>query len=147
VYVIVDAHAATLQALVIKDSTSTPQRLATSAAEAQTRALARVQAFVDSVRVQPQGTPQRSTLRYRADTVMVATGDTLAATHVSATTDRRSVNPAWYLIHIKSGSVQPVDSLIGDATGLPPSAGGWDNNGRFYYAKELAIWRAQVNAR
>jgi hypothetical protein len=143
--VVVDAHAAALQALAITDSAAALRGPA-AGDQARARARVRVQAFIDSVRVQPEGTPQRSTLRYRADTVVVATGDTLAAAHVSATSDRGSVNPAWYLVHIESGSVQPLDSLIGSSVGLPHSAGGWDNNARFYYAKERAIWRARVTA-
>ena len=146
VYAIVDAHAAALQALAITDSAGVPRGPAPAADQARTQALARIQSFIDSVRVQPEGTPQHSTLRYRADTVIVAAGDTLAAAHVSAAADGGSVNPAWYVMHIESGSIQPVDSLIGRSVGLPHSAGGWDNSGRFYYAKERAIWRARVAA-
>ena len=147
VYAVVDAHAATLEALAITDSTSTTRGPAAPASQARAQALARLQSFIDSVRVQPEGTPQRSTLRYRADTVIIAAGDTLAAAHVSADANGSSVNPAWYLVHIQSGSVQPVDSLVGRSIGLPRSGGGWDNNGRFYYAKERSIWRARVTAR
>jgi hypothetical protein len=147
VYAIIDAHAGALQALSISDSARTPPRPAPSGDQARIEALARVQSFVDSVRVQPEGTPQRSVLRYRADTVIVAVGDTLAAAHVSADTEGSPVNPAWYLVHIGSGSVEPLDSLVGRAAGLPPSAGGWDNSGTFYYAKERSIWRARVSAR
>lgn len=147
VYAVVDAHAAALEALAITDSARTPPALPASRNQARTQALARVQSFIDSVRVQPEGTPQRSVLRYRADTVIVASGDTLAAAHVSANAGGGSVNPAWYLVHIASGLVQPVDSLVGGSAGLPRSAGGWDNGGRFYYAKERSIWRARVDAR
>jgi hypothetical protein len=147
VYAVINAHAAALEALAITDSARTLRRPAPSGDQARTEAFARVQSFIDSVRVQPEGTPQRSALRYRADTVIVAVGDTLAAAHVSADTEGSSVNPAWYVVHIGSGSVQPLDSLIGRSAGLPPSAGGWDNSGTFYYAKERSIWRARVNAR
>ena len=146
IYAVVDAHAATLEALAITDSARTPPRPAPSADRAQAQALSRAQSFVDSIRVQPEGTPQRSALRYRADTVIVATGDTLAAAHVSAGTEGNSANPAWYVVHIESGAVQPIDSLVGSSAGLPRSAGSWDNSGRFYYAKERSIWRARVDA-
>jgi hypothetical protein len=147
VYAVVDAHAASLQALAITDSLRTPASAQSSGTQAHTDALTRVRSFIDSVRVQPEGTPQGSTLRYRADTVIVAAGDTLAAAHVSAESSGSSVNPAWYLVHIRSGSIQPIDSLVGRASGLPRAAGGWDNGGTFYYAKERSIWRARVNAR
>jgi hypothetical protein len=147
VYAIVDAHAAALEALAITDSARALPAPAPSTMQARTNALARLQSFIDSLRVQPEGTPQRSVLRYRADTIIVAAGDTLAAAHVAADADGGSVNPAWYVVHIESGSVQPIDSLVGRATGLPRSAGGWDNSGTFYYAKERSIWRARVTAR
>jgi hypothetical protein len=147
VYAVVDAHAATLEALATTDSASAARTPAAPANQARAKALARLQSFIDSVRVQPEGTPQRSTLRYRADTVILAAGDTLAAAHVSAEANGVSANPAWYLVHIQSGTVQPVDSLVGSSVGLPRSAGAWDNNGRFYYAKERSIWRASVTAR
>ena len=147
VYVIVDAHAPALEALAITDSTSAAARPAAPASQARARALSRIQEFIDSVRVQPDGTPQRSALRYRADTVVIAAGDTLAAAHVSAETQGSSVNPAWYVVHIESGSVHPVDSLVGRSAGLPRSAGSWDSGGSFYYAKERSIWRARVSAR
>lgn len=146
VYAVVDAHAAALEALAITDSTRAARGPAAQADQARAQALARLQGFIDSLRVQPEGTPQRSTLRYRPDTVIVAVGDTLAAAHVSAETNGSSVNPAWYLVHIQSGRVQPVDSLVGRSLGLPRSAGAWDNIGRFYYAKERSIWRARVTA-
>ena len=147
VYAVVDAHAAALEALAITDSTTAARAPAAPTNQARAQALARLQSFIDSVRVQPEGTPQRSTLRYRADTVIVAAGDTLAAAHVSADASGSSVNPAWYLVHIQSGTVQPIDSLVGRSLGLPRSAGAWDNNARFYYAKERSIWRARVTAR
>lgn len=147
VYAVVDAHAAALEALAMTDSAHPPPGPASSRGLARTAAMGRVQSFIDSVRVQPEGTPQRSTLQYRVDTVIVSAGDTLAAGHVSAAAEGGSVNPAWYIVHIRSGSVQSVDSLVGRSVGLPLSAGGWDNHGTFYYAKERSIWRARVNAR
>lgn len=147
VYAIVDAHAPALEALAITDSTTAVARPEAPVTQARSRALSRIQEFIDSVRVQPDGTPQRSALRYRADTVVVAAGDTLAAAHVSAETEGSSANPTWYVVHIESGFVQPVDSLVGKSAGLPRSAGSWDNRGSFYYAKERSIWRARVSAR
>lgn len=147
VYGVIDAHAAALEALAVADSAGIHRGAAVTGSDAQRQALARVQSFIDSVRVQPEGTPQQSALHYRADTVIVAAGDTLAAAHVAAATNGSSVNPAWYLVHIESGSVHAIDSLIGRSIGLPRSAGGWDTTGRFYYAKERSIWRARVTAR
>jgi hypothetical protein len=148
VYAVIDAHAAALQAMAITDSASGRRSSdASTTGAAPTEALTRVQRFIDSVRVQPDGTPQQSALRYAADTVIIAPGDTLAAAHVSAKANGSSVNPGWYLVHIRSNSVTAVDSLIGASSGLPRSGGGWDTKGGFYYAKERSIWRARVTAR
>jgi hypothetical protein len=141
VRVVVDAHAARLEALHAMGS----QSGAPAPAQPQNpnaAALSRAQAFIDSIRVQPGGTPQGSTLRYRADSVLLAPGDTFAAVHVLANDGRGgTVNPTWYIAHLPSGHIQPVDSLTGYSTGLPSSAGQWGADGAFYYAKERSVWR------
>ena len=143
VRVVVDAHAAQLEALEAADlQRRAPSRGAAN--DQSTTALARAQAFIDSVRVQPGGTPQESALRYRADSVILAPGDTFAAVHVSVRNSQgATANPAWYIAHVPSGNMQAVDSLTGTSSGLPASAGQWDSSGTFYYAKERSIWRAQ----
>jgi hypothetical protein len=143
VRLVVDAHAAQLEAMEVAGTLS-PPRLGTSATKPNTNGLSRAQTFIDSVRVQPEGTPQISTLRYRADSIIVAPSDTLAAVHVSASDIQGTkVNPAWYLVHLPSGHVQAIDSLIGRSSGLPASAGQWGADGAFYYAKERSLWRAR----
>lgn len=143
VRVVVDAHAAQLEALEVtgaQASRSQTQGVSTSSSPA----LSRAQAFIDSVRVQPEGTPQGSALRYEADSIVIAPSDTFAAVHVLAhDVQGTKVNPAWYLAHLPSGHMQPVDSLTGRSTGLLSSAGQWGVNGLFYYAKERSIWRVQ----
>jgi len=144
VWVVVDAHAAALQALSTEGShrsQSLPSRSDTAIKTARVRA----QAFIDSVRVQPGGAPQQSALHYRVDTVITA-GDTLAAIHVVATDGAQDLtsNPAWYLAHLPSGHVRAIDSLTGYSSGLPATAGGWVEGGTFYYAKERSIWRAEL---
>lgn len=147
--VVVDAHAAELQTVeAARAQDSATAARAPARSEAYTRALSRTQAFIDSVRVQPAGTPQRSALRYRADSTLMARGDTLAAVHVSAQDSQRTqLNPAWYLVHLPSGHVQAVDSLTGQSVGLEASAGQWGADGSFYYAKERSIWRARPTAK
>ena len=142
VRVIVDAHAAQLEAL---EATSTRPRSSeiNVTNDRNTAALSRAQAFIDSVRVQPGGTPQESALRYRADSIVIAPGDTFAAVHVSAGNTGITANPAWYVTHLPSGHMQAVDSLTGTSSGLPASAAAWGADGAFYYAKEQSIWRAQ----
>jgi hypothetical protein len=147
VYVVIDAHAAELKTADATGTTTsrTPQGPPGNSNET---AKSRAQAFIDSVRVQPEGTPQRSALRYRADSVLVAPGDTFAAVHVSAADQEgRTVNPAWYLLHLPSGDVHPVDSLTGRSPGLPASGGQWGDANSFYYAKERTIWRVQPSVR
>lgn len=147
VRVVIDAHAAQLEALEVAGA-ERPHTLAQPPdTQPNAGALSRAQAFIDSIRVQPEGTPQGSALQYRADSILIAPGDTLAAVHVSASDVQGTrVNPAWYLTHLPSGHVQPVDSLIGRSSGLSASAGRWGADGSFYYAKERSIWRAQPNA-
>jgi hypothetical protein len=145
VHLVVDAHAAELQAVKVTGVQGTnvaPSDTAKSPSSA--KALSRARTFIDSIRVQPTGTPQHSALQYRADSVLVARGDTLAAVHVSAAdVHGTKVNPSWYLVHLPSGHMQAVDSLTGQSLGLAPSAGQWGPNSSFYYAKERSIWRAQ----
>lgn len=148
VRLVVDAHAAQLEAVQVtgaQGARSTPPS-ASSAVNDQSRvdALSRAQAFIDSIRVQPEGAPQQSTLRYRADSILVAVDSTVAAVHVSAGDSRGgTINPAWYLVHLPSGHVYPIDSLTGSSPGLAASSGRWGSDGAFYYAKERSIWRAQ----
>jgi hypothetical protein len=146
VRVVIDAHAAQLEALeAAKPQASQPQ--AAQPSNSGTVALSRAQAFIDSVRVQPEGTPQGSALRYQADSIIVAPTDTFAAVHVLANDIRGTkVNPAWYLAHLPSGHMRPIDSLTGRSSGLLSSAGQWGADGVFYYAKERSIWRVQPNA-
>ena len=145
VWIVVDVHANQLEAIVTSDSGRRPARSkSVLAPQSAALAMTRAQAFIDSVRVQPDGTPQRSTLRYRADTAAVAPDTALAAVHVSANDHQgKKSNPAWYLVHIPSGHVHPVDSLTGSSPGLPATAGQWNAEGLFYYAKERSILRAQ----
>lgn len=144
---VVDAHAATLQTVEAASAQDSATIARARRSEAYTKALFRTQAFIDSIRVQPAGTPQRSALRYRADSALIAGGDTLAAVHVSAGDNQRNkLNPAWYLVHVPSGHVQAVDSLTGQSVGLEASAGQWGTDGSFYYAKERSIWRARPSA-
>ena len=148
VRVVVDAHAAQLEALETSRATSRPPSDTTrGASEASRSALDRAQRFIDSLRVQPQGTPQGSALRYRPDTILVGPGDSLAAAHVSATDAQGSrSNPAWYVVHLPSGQVQAVDSLIGRSIELAPTAAKWGHDGTFYYAKGQSIWRVRPTA-
>lgn len=150
VRVVVNSHAEQLEAL---DATGAQQMSPPGEAQPTegtpgVAALARAREFIDSVRIQPTGTPQRSTLRYQPDTVLVAPGDTLAAVYVSAgMTEGTKVNPAWYLVHLPSSHMVPVDSLTGRSSGLSATAGRWGANGVFYYAKEQSIWRAQPSVK
>ena len=146
VRIIVDVHATQLQAIEASDGKGRPTASKSLSTERSAKlAVERTQAFIDSIRVQPEGMPQRSAiLQYKADTVTIAPDTLVAAVHVSAQdgTGKRS-NPSWYLLHIPSGHVRPVDSLTGSSPGLPASAGQWSRTGMFYYAKERSIWQAQ----
>lgn len=142
VHVIVDAHAPALEAILAgsRRADSIPTR---TDPDLRIDARRRIQQFVDSVRVQPEGSPQGSALRYEADTVLLAPVDSVAAVHVSAGRGARGVmNPMWYLMHLPSGGVRAIDSLVGESTGLSADAGIWGADGRFYFARERSIQRA-----
>jgi hypothetical protein len=144
VHVVVDAHASQLQALEVTGAPTNRSPPTVKMDSSTSAVLSRAQAFIDSIRVQPDGTPQRSTLRYEVDTISLAPSDTFAAVHVLARgIQGTKVNPAWYLVHLPSSHVQAIDSLTGQSPGLPSTAGEWGADGRFYYAKERSIWRAQ----
>jgi len=144
VRVVIDAHAAQLQAIQGAGSTRETMETSPGSAELIRRSLSRAQAFVDSVRVQPTGAPHRSTLRYSADTILIGPGDSLAAIHVMAVgPDGRQANPTWYLMYLPNGDMHPLDSLVGALSGLVADAGQWGADGAFYYAKDRSIWRAR----
>lgn len=146
VRVVVDVHATQLEAIEASEGRGRSNAGNPPTTERSTMlAVERAQAFIDSVRVQPEGIPQQSTtLHYKADTATLAPDTLVAAVHVSAHdhTGKRS-NPSWYLVHIPSGHVRPVDSLTGSSPGLPASGGQWTRGRVFFYAKERSIWRAQ----
>lgn len=147
VRIVVDAHAAQLEAIQAADSQSHSSNAPWLNDSTNAVALSRAQVFIDSIRVQPGGRPQGSTLRYQADTVIIAPTDSFAAVHVSARNSQGAqANPAWYLTHMASGHIRAIDSLTGTSTGLPASAGQWGADGNFYYAKERTIWRARPKA-
>ena len=145
VRVVVDVHATQLEAIEASQAKPRPAAaLQTPASRSAAAAVKRAQAFIDSVRVQPEGTPQHSALHYQADTATIAPDTVLAAVHVSARDHQGTTsNPSWYLVHIPSGHVRPVDSLTGSSPGLAATGGKWSSDGVFYYAKERSILRAR----
>jgi len=146
VRVVIDVHTAQLEALEVRTGAQPPASIldGTSSGIALTRA----RAFVDSIRIQPQGTPQHSALRYEPDTVILAPGDTFAAVHVAASDQQGTkVNPAWYVTHLPTGEVEAVDSLTGQSRGLLARAAVWGSTDVFYYAKERSIWQVRVSAK
>lgn len=148
VRVVIDAHAAQLEAIQGSGSVRETVNTSPAGAELTRRSLSRAEAFVDSVRVQPTGAPHRSTLRYSADTILMGPGDSLAAVHVMATgPEGRQVNPTWYLMYVPNGDMHPLDSLVGAPSGLIAKAGRWGADGAFYYAKDRSIWRARPTVR
>lgn len=148
VRVVIDAHAAQLQAIQGEASVHDTVNTRTANADLIKPSLSRAQAFVDSIRVQPAGAPHQSALRYSADTVLLGPGDSLAAVHVTAVgPEGRQVNPTWYLLYVPNGDMHPLDSLVGAPSGLIAETGQWGADGAFYYAKDRSIWRARPTVR
>jgi hypothetical protein len=144
VRVVIDAHAPRLEAVTSPQSSLAPVESPESQKEGELEGRRRAQHFIDSIRVQPQGAPQASTLRYEADSVLMSPTDSIAAVHVAAGRGvSGSVNPTWYLIHLPSGQVRPVDSLVGESHGLAATAGKWGQEGSFYYARDRTVLRVR----
>jgi hypothetical protein len=71
----------------------------------------------------------------------MAPGGGLAAFYVTASGQS---NPAWYALDVRSGAVAPIDEVTGPAAEMAEGAAGWTADGHFVYAKQLAIWEAEV---
>jgi hypothetical protein len=142
VRVIIDAHASTL--VTIQDLSTAPGAAAppgTVSPEVRARATR----FVDSTRFQPDGRPQQSALRYAPTRFLTASRDSVAVFHVAATDSvGRLSNPTWYLLDLATGGVQPIDSIIGPMTAMPPDAGAWTDDGTFLYTKGLTLYELRV---
>ena len=149
VHAVVDIHA---ERATVTDSTV--RRPDPEPRVAGNAPMERASAYVDSLRAQPGGRPERSALVYRVRTIRLAPGGAgLAAFYVTAAdsgrpqvtaADSGQVNPGWYALDVRSGAVAPIDEVVGPAAEMPESAGGWTGDGRFVYAKRLAIWEAEV---
>jgi hypothetical protein len=139
---VADVHAATLTIADTSDS-----RLARPAftVSVDSTVAQRARAYVDSVHVQPGGTPTTSTLAYSVSHVVPSPDGTLIAFHVQAR-DPSGVltNPAWYVLDRSSGTATALDRVTGVATELPAEAGAWSTNKSFFYAKGRAVWEAEI---
>lgn len=143
-HAIVNVHADSLEHLEAgHDSTSPAPATPPWIGAARERATA----YVDSVRDQPDGMPRQGTLRYNVTSLLPLSADTLAAFYVAAhgRTDER-LNPAWYLLHVPSGRIAPVDSVIGRADELPLESAAWAPDSRFIYAQGTTLYSARVAA-
>lgn len=162
VHAVVDIHA---ERATVADGPAGPPPATAPAADSAARR--RASTYVDSLRGQPGGRPERSALVYGVRGMRVAPGGGgLAAFYVTAVDSGRpqvtatdggqrqipasdggrqgQVNPGWYAIDMRSGAVTPIDEVVGPAAEMPESAAGWTADGRFVYAKRLAIWEADV---
>lgn len=145
VHAIVDVHADSLEHLEAAHDTTPPSAVPTSGDLDAARA--RATAYIDSIRGQPEGVPQQGQLRYMVTVVEPSPRDSVAAFYVAARgrgDDR--VNPAWYLLHLPSGRIAPIDSVTGPASALPADAAAWTRDGGLLYAKGSAVHRARVAA-
>jgi hypothetical protein len=149
VHVVVDVHAES--ASVTLDTAARPPAAAVTvgaappALDGRDPTVVRAAAYIDSLRVQPAGRPQGSVLRYQVAAMRVAPDGRLGAFYVIATDSaNRRFNPAWYAIDVESGSVTPIDEIVGPVASMPGTAAGWAAGARFFYTKEKALWEADV---
>ena len=141
--VVVDVHAESLRT-VERRPAATPRTdsLPPGTLDA---ARARATTYIDSIRVQPGGQPQRSQLRYAVTGLLPAPRDSLWAFHVIARgTGGQRVNPTWYALDLRTGIVQPIDSVVGSAAILPEKAAAWVDGERFVYAKGPTLHEARI---
>ena len=147
VRVVVDVHAAELEVLTRgadSGTTAPAARLAGDTIEARARATR----FLDSVRVQPGGRPDRSQLKYRVISLRTAPGRAMGAFYAAASDSSGArTNPAWYFIDYHGGQVLPIDEVTGPISELPESAAAWSEDGRFIYVKGRQIHEAKVTER
>ena len=145
VHAIVDVHADSLEHLEAAHDTVPPGGLGDRRWENDARA--RATAYIDSIRGQPEGVPQQGQLRYTVTSFTPAPADSLVAFYVTArSTSGDRLNPSWYLLHLRSGTIAPVDSLIGRADALLPGAAAWNESGQFIYARGPVLYTARVSA-
>ena len=139
---VVDVHAATLK---IADTTGRGLQSPPTAAVADSSVIGRSRAFIDSIHVQPAGTPQGSALTYSVTRVVPSPDGSLAAFHAAARGPAETMtNPGWFILDRSSGVVAPVEQVTGPLSELPSEAGEWGGNGSFLYAKGRAVWNAEV---
>jgi hypothetical protein len=147
VRVVVDVHAAELEVVTRgADSgiTARAPRIAGDTIEARARATR----FLDSVRVQPGGQPDRSQLRYRVISLRTAPGRAMGAFYAAASDSTGArTNPAWYFIDYQGGQILPIDEVTGPISELPETAAAWSEDGRFIYVKGRQIHEAKVTER
>ena len=145
VHAVVDVHADTLRHVEAAHDTASPAPRSAEPAGARARATA----YIDSLRVQPEGTPERGALRYTVTRVVPAPGDSLVAFYVVARGDGEGerLNPAWYVLDVASGHVASVDSITGPARTLPEEGAAWTQAGRFIYAKGASLAEARITRR
>ncbi|HSJ64579.1 MAG TPA: hypothetical protein VK922_11860 [Gemmatimonadaceae bacterium] len=138
---VVDVHADSLEQLRISaDSLPT----AGQAPPADDAVRARATAYIDSVRGQPGGVPQDGSLRYTVTALSTAPSDSLVAFYVSARAQREeALNPTWYILHVPSGRIAPVDSVIGRAEALRADAAAWSGD-RFVFARGDVLYEARI---
>ncbi|HEU4564164.1 MAG TPA: hypothetical protein VFS05_05935 [Gemmatimonadaceae bacterium] len=149
VHVVVNVHAASLAPVASARDSVPPAPRVDEWLGAANRA--RATAYIDSVRVQPEGEPQESALRYTVTSAVPAPADSLVAFHVIARgsesanggADGGRMNPAWYILDARTRAVTPVDSITGRAEAMPEGAAGWAE-GRFFYVKGEGVWEARV---
>ena len=139
---IVDVHADSLEHLEVTEDSAAASGIPHPAAADDARA--RATAYIDSIRGQPGGVPQDGSLRYTVTELSPAPGDSLIAFYVTARGSANdALNPTWYMLHVRSGRVAPVDSVTGPATALRSDAAAWSGD-RFIFARGDVLYEARI---
>ena len=145
VRVVVDVHAAELDVVTrgADSGTTSPERAPADTVEARARATT----YIDSLRLQPGGRPERSQLQYQVISLLTAPDGQSGAFYVAASDSAGTrMNPAWYFLDYRSGQVLPIDEVTGPLDELPETAAAWSHDHRFVYVKGEQIHEAKVTS-
>lgn len=144
-YLVVNVHAASLEAVESPDAR--PARSEPPADEREEELRAVAQRRIDSLHIHRGEVPGEA-LTYTVVQLLESPTDPLSAFYViSRDTSGTGFNPSWWVLDNETGAIGEVDSVTGPEEELPRRAAAWTREGRFLYAKGLGIYETRVTNR
>lgn len=144
-YVVVNVHAAALEAVESRDVRAERTEEMAGAREEELRGLA--QRRIDSLQIQRGESPVDG-VTHTAVHLIESPTDPVSAFYVIARDSAGSgFNPAWWVLDNETGAIGEVDSVTGREEEMPRRAAAWTREGRFVYAKGLGIYETRAARR